>query len=429
MTNVNENNEGNNTDKDIILYFETYKTKYSVNKNKEEYYCNDQTIKFEESSEDKEENKDEREIIFTKKIKESLYSFCKQFERIVVLAGAGTSMIDKGIVKDEPDKMSKKYKYGYSMSDLSQYIKKELSADKNCYDLNTACEICKYNKDNNEVNIEDFLSQYESFESFVEDKEKHKYENTKKKIYDIIQNRTKYNLDNNVHIHEKFIKILSDMHKAPNRLTIVTTNYDTLFEEAASNNGFTVIDGFDFASKPKFDVDIYNWSLSKPIEGFKTEKIEYKKNVVNLVKLHGSLTFTKDGDDIIKVNKNNCKSPLMIFPGNSKFSKSYDKPYFELFNVFQEMLHKPHTLLVTIGFSFSDKHIVSMIEQAIKINTSLSVLIISPNIDDISNGNSSFNVFYRLMVNAYSIAFLKSKFDNSLINYLIRGDEMRYENR
>ena len=280
------------------------------------------------------------------------------------------------------------------------------------------------------------MSQYESSENFVIGDEKPKYESTRNKIYEIIRDRTKYNFYEDVHIHGKFIKQLSDMHTTPNRLTIVTTNYDTLFEEAADKLGYTIIDGFNFLMKPRFDPDIFNWSLTKPIVGYKTDKVQYKENVINLIKIHGSLTWIKensnneksniyriDKNDVVKsLNEGKDNQPLLIFPGNSKFAKSYEEPYFELFSVFQNIIHSPQTLLIIIGFGFNDKHIVSMIEQAIRVNQGLSVLIVDPDISKLTNKNNLSNI-KDLMNAGYNIAFLKSKFDKDLIENILNGGE------
>lgn len=47
---------------------------------------------------------------------------------------------------------------------------------------------------------------------------------------------------------------------------------------------------------------------------------------------------------------------------------------------FQRALRTENTLLITIGFSFLDKHISSVIEESLKYNTSLSLVVIDPSI-------------------------------------------------
>lgn len=64
----------------------------------------------------------------------------------------------------------------------------------------------------------------------------------------------------------------------------------------------------------------------------------------------------------------------MIFPKDSKYEHSYEQPYFEMMARFQQALRAENTLLITIGFSFLDKHISSVILESIKQNPSLNLM-------------------------------------------------------
>ena len=80
---------------------------------------------------------------------------------------------------------------------------------------------------------------------------------------------------------------------------MVTTNYDIVVEESAYSLNYTVFDGFSFAHKPIFDVDMFEWYLSKPITEVKSQK-NLIKNVMNLLKIHGSLTWERQNNNIIR---------------------------------------------------------------------------------------------------------------------------------
>ena len=107
---------------------------------------------------------------------------------------------------------------------------------------------------------------------------------------------------------------------------------DILFEEAANELNFTVIDGFSFTYKPKFDIDIFEWNLVKNIPNIRTKEVEYKKNIINLLKIHGSLTWEIEDEDIYRGLQNEIDNPVMVFPSSKKYYQSYQKPYFELFS-------------------------------------------------------------------------------------------------
>lgn len=316
---------------------------------------------------------------------------------------------------------------------LTKAVSDHLKSKRDLYSIEEMSDKCKYSKtlkiegtnENEDKDIieyknfilEDFLSKVLSYEEFLDEgQEKDKFKLTKDEILKVIIEKTFYSFEKGIHKHDGFIKVFSNLIKSPSRLSIVTTNYDTLFEEAADFLNFTVFDGFSFTSKPKFDVDLFDWSLVKPIVNVKSDKVEYKKNVINLLKIHGSLTWKHEDKEIVRCNKNSNKNPIMIFPSSNKYTHSYEKPYFELLSKFQELLKIPNTLFLTTGFSFADNHIAKMITQAIKSNPSLTLLVTSHSIEE--NGkNENWRELENLMRKGYRIAFLKANFDGELINY------------
>lgn len=189
-----------------------------------------------------------------------------------------------------------------------------------------------------------------------------------------------------------------------------------MFEEAANHLGFTVFDGFSFDSNCIFDIDLFDWSLVKPIYNVKSEKLEYKKSSVNLLKIHGSLSWIKQDDNIARVGKASSSDPIMIFPSSNKYSHSYEKPYFELFSKFQELIKRPNTLLITTGFSFSDNHISKMITQAIKSSPSLSLLCTSHTLEQ-KCSNKNWDELLELKNDGYRICFLRASLSGDLLDY------------
>lgn len=382
--------------------------------NEIKYYLNDTEIT-------KEEGESIDSSQFKERIKKELNKFIYPFDNIVVLAGAGASIVLKEDKK--PDEM-----YGHTISMLSDVINKEIVSAENMFSIEEMCAKCMYpiaiEKEgayNPEFNLEDFLSKVIIFEEFYTGDDKAKYTNTKNKILKIIREKTSYSFDRNKHNHGALIKVFSDLHKSPNRLTVVTTNYDTLFEEAASHLGFTVFDGFSFDSNNIFDIDLFDWSLVKSIINVKSEKLEYKKSCLNLMKIHGSLTWTLVDENVKRVEKNSSYEPIMIFPSSNKYTHSYEKPYFELFSKFQEQLKRNNTLLITTGFSFADNHIAKMITQAIKTSPSLSLLATDHSLDS-NNKNKNWEELIRLKDDGYRIAFLRSTLSSDLVSYFSGED-------
>ncbi|MEB7406494.1 SIR2 family protein [Enterococcus hirae] len=383
------------------------------------------------------DNKMYTEGQFNHLIQNEVMSFVDNtYDNIVLLAGAGAS-----VVTDENGDINPNF--GKTMSMIAENIAIELGdicnlagqdlldklvGSSQYFKLQELADLIKYEVkvtkliDNGktsfnwEFNLEDFLSNLITYEQFLSD-DKEKFIRTKNKILDLIKENTNYSFDIENMNHAKILKILSQKVKKPNKLSIITTNYDTLFEEAAEMIGFTVLDGFTFSYNPYFDSDIFEWNFVKDIPNVKTNELEYKKNVVNLLKIHGSLTWekAKKGNRIRRKIKTNVDVPIMVFPSSNKYMQSYEEPYFELFTKFQELLKRPNTLLITTGFSFADNHIAKMVTQAIKSNAGLAVLISDYNIDQAHPNWEELDV---LKSTHYRIAFLKATLNDNLTNYL-----------
>lgn len=360
------------------------------------------------------------ESTFKSLIKRETSSFIhKTFSNIIVLVGAGASVL---CTSGKIDK-----RFGKTVFMLADLINNTLKQNSNLFTLQELAQLCKYNvpvelveqggasKLNPSFNLEDFLSDLLSFEKYVSDADASKYDRSKSKIFELIVENTSYEYDNNCLKHSTFINTVSHLVRTPSKLTIVTTNYDTLIEDAADSIEYTVMDGFSFSHRPYFNSDMFEWNLVKDIENIKTRELEYKKNIINLLKLHGSLTWERDTKGIRRKEKADVSNPIMIFPSSNKYMQSYQEPYFELFTKFQELLKRSNTLLITTGFSFADNHISQMIIQAILHNKSLAVLISDYNI---TQNNPNWLKLIDLMKHNYQIVFLKATMNSDLSDYL-----------
>ncbi|HBG69819.1 MAG: hypothetical protein A2W93_00375 [Bacteroidetes bacterium GWF2_43_63] len=178
--------------------------------------------------------------------------------------------------------------------------------------------------------------------------------------------------------HKDFLNKIIARKPSDPRVQLFTTNYDLLFETAANESGFVVIDGFSFTQPRKFsgryfDLDIVNREKTR----IKQEE-SFVSKVFHLYKLHGSLNWFKDENENI-VQKDNPTKPLIIYPASEKYESSYEQPYFEMMSRFQQALRKENTLLIVIGFGFQDKHIQNVIIEAVEQNPSFQLLIVNYN--------------------------------------------------
>lgn len=176
--------------------------------------------------------------------------------------------------------------------------------------------------------------------------------------------------------HEEVLKKMTARKASLPRAEVFTTNYDTLFEQAAKKAGIIVIDGFSFA-QPRafsgrfFDLDIVDRECAR----VKAEE-NYVPNVIHLHKLHGSLDWVRDGDFLVQRDLRVEEEPLIIYPSKEKYAESYDQPYFEMMARFQSLLRKKDCLLMVAGYGFGDKHINSVIIEAVRQNPSFHLLIL-----------------------------------------------------
>ncbi len=181
--------------------------------------------------------------------------------------------------------------------------------------------------------------------------------------------------------HEEILKKMTARKASLPRTEIFTTNYDTLFEQAAKKSGIIVIDGFSF-SQPRtfsgrfFDLDIVDRECAR----VKAEE-NYVPNVIHLHKLHGSLDWVMEADSVVQRNLGDNEEPLIIYPSKDKYSESYDQPYFEMMARFQTLLRKKDCLLMVVGYGFADKHINSAIIEAVRQNPSFHLLIVDYGIE------------------------------------------------
>lgn len=386
---------------------------------------------------------------FENLIKLEVYNFINQsFDNVVVLVGAGASVTNNEFQTDENGRATS----GVTVATIAADILAELKdgrytviVDKSnksldVFDLEKISVISHYRfyeKSKSGVsnltskilqndgtlksafNLEDLLSNLFSYKKFVSPEDEVKFNNTITAILDIIKKATFYDYNSSLFKHRGFLNVISKIGISENKINIVTTNYDTLLEDAAESMNATVFDGFSFSQTPQFDSTMFDWKLVKNVSNIKSHELEYKQKVFNLLKIHGSLTWERleENDTVIRKNKNTISKPVMVFPSSDKYAQSYEKPYFDLFTKFQELLKKPNTIFITTGFSFSDNHISRMILSAIKTNESLSTLITDFSIAP-HTPNDNWKELTALLEDHYQIAFLQATMNDNLSDYL-----------
>jgi hypothetical protein len=352
------------------------------------------------------DNQDKAEYAIKTKRNKYAQFLNKQFENLIVLSRAGTSV---GIGEDITLAGKTVSKKGKLLSELWDDTEKMLTAGT----LKQFCELVHYADEEEGTyikNLEKLLSCANAAKEFVSDGNID-VPAIIKRIEDLIREKCELILPKNAP-HEIFLERIAKRKVTLPRAKVFTLNYDTLFEQAARRQKFTVIDGFSFSSPRLFSGNNFDYDIVLRDKRGVKEEDNFIKKVIHLYKPHGSVDWEKLEDGTI-TQKEHPKKPLMIFPKDSKYENSYDQPFFEMMSRFQQNLRNENVLLICIGFSFSDKHIVAMIKEALVQNSSFQLMVINRTIRNTEN----FDWLIDLSNIHSSVALVGETFSDFAIQY------------
>lgn len=160
---------------------------------------------------------------------------------------------------------------------------------------------------------------------------------------------------------KKLVEKISDAH--PKVTNIVTTNYDRIIENVLSFHGIPFTDGFLGKDLSLFDENLFS-----------------SNNIVNIIKVHGSLNwFDLNGDIRYLQNKIENSIPQIICPGKNKYQEAYKSPYRELIQKSDLYITTAKSFLV-VGFGFNDEHLTPRIKT--KIKKGIPIVVITKNISN-----------------------------------------------
>jgi len=341
-----------------LIYLTGHK-KIAVEKEDEEVvkiYINDSLYK-------KDENDARSLDHIAKDIKRKEYNdfLSKRFENVLILTGAGSSVGCGGPLMrslwDETEKIINTESKNGKKSQFDQLLEK-----------------VKFKPDGK--NLEPLLSKANIAKDYIEDNDDILAFISKTK--DLIKNRCQLQLpDNSAHV--TFLKKIIKRKSTDPRVKVFTLNYDTLFEQAAQKLGITVIDGFSFSTPRTFNGNNFDYDIVHREKSRLKDEDNFVQNVIHLYKPHGSLNWLTEGDQVQQAD--NPQEPLMIYPHSGKYESSYEQPFFEMMSRFQQAIRTPNTLLISIGFSFGDKHIVTAIQEALNHNTGFQLMVVNKGVE------------------------------------------------
>jgi len=231
------------------------------------------------------------------------------------------------------------------------------------------------------------------------------------------------------HFLRTLLAVLERQGGAGGRANIYTTNYDTCFEVAADRmycNGsinFIVNDGSDGFQSRRFHTKNYNRRViekgifdrgnkylpqmnilhphgsvywAKDEKGVSVNygptpyKIEFTANEIAIIDTFGSIVEddTKTINDLIIHPKSMLKGRIrhqefwsryskipIVNPTKWKFHETvFEEAYYQILRHLSLELEKPNSVLITFGFSFSDEHILHLIQRSLS-NPSLTLYV------------------------------------------------------
>ena len=345
---------------------------------------------------DSDDSQDKKQ--FADKTKRNKYQkfLNSQFENLLILTGAGSSV---GVGEGE--------KRGELLTDLWDDTKKLISEDV----LNKFCDVIHYTDKKDGVfikNLEKLLSCANSAKEYVlVPNDDFKIDTIIEQIENLIKTKCELELPIDSP-HKEFLEKITKRKVTLPRAKIFTLNYDTLFEQAGKRGNFTIIDGFSFSfprlfSGRNFDFDIVQRDNSRV-----KEEDNFIRKVFHLYKLHGSVDWERNSEGSIK-QADIIKKALMIYPKDSKYENSYEQPFFEMMSRFQQNLRKDNVLLICIGFSFNDKHIVTAIQEALEQNPAFQLMVVNKGIATTGKFNSEL---YRISQENSSVVLVDELFSD-----------------
>jgi len=220
-------------------------------------------------------------------------------------------------------------------------------------------------------NIEHFLSQCDAYLAFNKDAI---VEGFVSKVKAVILDACSAFLrapNADISAYRQLLQKLARRRVRDPRLKVFTTNYDMCFETAASDLGMMAIDGFSYTRRRRFDGKHFSYDIvRRELEGH-----EFAEGVFQLLKLHGSVSWSREGNYIYEDTAPTPANACLIYPAKGKYQQAFLQPHLELLSRYLEFLRQPNSCLIVAGFGFNDDHLSEPIFSAIQSNPSLKLIL------------------------------------------------------
>lgn len=208
------------------------------------------------------------------------------------------------------------------------------------------------------------------------------------------------------------------------QINLYSTNIDVFMERAAEETKVEFNDGFRGSLNPALDETMFQKRVLKNSVHFQNTT---EVPTFNLLKIHGGINWIEDGDsikndptlsqiakiqatietaqkngveflelngldamiqdydflhnpdkteDLIKSFMKEYNRMVMVNPNKGKFSLTVlDAHFYEMIRMLSNSLEKENSLLMVMGFSFADEHILNIVCRAARRNPTLQIII------------------------------------------------------
>jgi hypothetical protein len=186
--------------------------------------------------------------------------------------------------------------------------------------------------------------------------------------------------------HVNFVKALFSKRRLHQEslppVTFFTTNYDTLLEDAFALNRVDYLDGFTGGGMAFWNPEAYGGYYKKPFE-------RYESVAAKLYKLHGSIDWFEDHEDVVVRLRDSCRYPSrerghhVIYPAASKYAAVRREPFSTAFAALRDALStQVQGLIAVCGYSFGDEHVTDEIVRALQRRGNAMTLLVFANQPD-----------------------------------------------
>lgn len=205
--------------------------------------------------------------------------------------------------------------------------------------------------------------------------------------------------------------------------TIFNTNYDLFIKKASEEFGSSLKINDGFNRNPKLD-NLFKFSPTEYFNAVYNKGNLYNYQVeipsINLIKLHGSLSWGRQGEDIVfqipdylgkfkdsiqeyaeangfekmrRYIKDFNGQFQIILPIKDKLRDTLlDRVFYNLLRIYANELDKENTLLIAEGISFEDEHILDITQKALR-NPTLRLIIFCYQKESVEGYESKFGQY------------------------------------